>query len=88
MAICFANHGCATATQTYTPDGSQGYSIDCSGNALTWGKCYEKAGELCGNRGYELVTKTGDEGAVVSGTQYGLFGGSVTTRNMIITCKQ
>jgi len=37
--------GCATARQTYTPDGKVGHSINCSGSALNWGMCYEKAGE-------------------------------------------
>ncbi len=79
--------GCATAKQTYTSDGQQGYSINCSGSALNWGMCYEKAGELCGERGYVVLEKSGDQGAVISGTQYGLFGGSVMNRSMIIKCK-
>jgi uncharacterized protein YceK len=33
--------GCATAKQTYTPDGQLGYSINCSGSTLNWGMCYE-----------------------------------------------
>ncbi|MEA2066713.1 MAG: hypothetical protein U9O65_06445 [Thermotogota bacterium] len=42
--------GCATAKQTYTSDGQKGYVIDCSGSALNWGMCYEKAGKICGER--------------------------------------
>lgn len=80
--------GCATAKQTYTADGQLGYSINCSGSALNWGNCYEKAGEICGDKGYEILEKSGDQGAVVSGTQYGLFGGSVMNRSMIIKCKR
>ncbi|MBU2621702.1 MAG: hypothetical protein KKD92_05235 [Proteobacteria bacterium] len=80
--------GCATAKQTYTADGQQGYSINCSGSALTWGMCYEKAGELCGEKGYEVLEKSGDQGAMVTGTQYGLFAGSVINRSMIIKCKK
>ena len=80
--------GCATARQTYTADGEQGYSINCSGSALNWGMCYEKAGEICGDKGYEVLEKSGDQGAMVSGTQYGLFGGSVINRTMIIKCKR
>lgn len=79
--------GCATAKQTYTADGQLGYSINCSGSALNWGMCYEKAGEICGDKGYEVLEKSGDQGAIVSGTQYGLFGGSVMNRSMIIKCK-
>mgnify|MGYP001770497693 CR=1 FL=1 len=50
--------GCATATKTFTSDGKQGYSINCSGTALNWGMCYEKAGQLCGTKGYEVLEKS------------------------------
>mgnify|MGYP001331164340 CR=1 FL=1 len=80
--------GCATAKQTYTADGQQGYSINCSGSALNWGMCYEKAGELCGEKGYEVLDKSGDQGAMATGTQYGLFAGSIINRSMIIKCKK
>jgi len=75
---------CATAKQTYTSDGKEGYSITCSGSALNWGMCYEKAGKLCGSKGYEVLEKSGDQGAIVSGNQFGLYAGSVINRNMII----
>ena len=80
--------GCATVKKTYTSDGKEGYSITCSGSALNWGMCYEKAGEICGVKGYEVLEKSGDQGAIVSGNQYGFYGGSVINRNMIIKCKE
>ncbi len=80
--------GCATSKQVYTSDGGTGYSINCSGSALNWGMCYEKAGEICGEKGYDVLQKSGDQGAMVSGTQYGLFAGSVINRTMIIKCKR
>lgn len=80
--------GCATARKTYTADGKEGYSITCSGSALNWGMCYEKAGELCGSKGYEVLEKSGDQGAMLSGNQYGLYAGSVINRSMIIKCKE
>ena len=79
--------GCATAKQIYTADGQKGYSINCSGSALNWGMCYEKAGEICGEKGYIVLEKSGDTGAIVTGTQFGLYGGSVINRSMIIKCK-
>jgi hypothetical protein len=79
--------GCATASKTFTSDGKEGYSINCSGSALNWGMCYEKAGQLCGTKGYEVLEKSGDTGAMVAAGQYGLFGGSVINRSMIIKCK-
>ena len=53
----FALAGCATSKQTYTADGRIGHSIDCSGGFATWGSCYEKAGGLCGAKGYDVLEK-------------------------------
>lgn len=80
--------GCATASKTYTADGKEGYNITCSGSALNWGMCYEKAGQICGTKGYEVLEKSGDQGALLSGNQYGLYAGSVINRSMIIKCKE
>lgn len=80
--------GCATAKKTYTSDGKEGYSITCSGSALNWGMCYEKAGEICGSKGYKVLEKSGDQGTMLYGNQFGLYGGSVINRNMIIKCKE
>ena len=78
--------GCATVSQTYLPSGEKGYSITCSGSALTWGHCYEKAGDLCGAKGYTVVTKSDEQGSVVGGGQTGFYGGSTFQRNMLIRC--
>ncbi len=78
---------CATAKSVYTSDGQEGYVINCSGGALNWGMCYEKAGEICGEKGYKVLEKTDDQGTMISGTQFGLFGGSVINRTLIIKCK-
>ena len=87
MIIAIFAGGCATSKKTFTSDGREGYSINCSGSALNWGMCYEKAGELCGAKGYEVLEKSGDRGAMVTAGQYGLFGGSVINRSMIVRCK-
>jgi hypothetical protein len=79
--------GCATASKTYLPSGEEGYSVTCSGTALTWGNCYQKAGELCGSRGYDVISRSDDQGAAVVANQYGLYGGSTIQRNMLIKCK-
>lgn len=80
--------GCATAKKTYTADGKAGYSINCSGTALNWGMCYEKAGDVCGTKGYEVLEKIGDSGTLVAGSQSGLYGGSVINRSIIVKCKE
>jgi hypothetical protein len=72
--------GCATAKATYTPDGRQGYIIDCSGQGMNWGKCYEKAGALCGNAGYEILAQPTDHSTV--------WGDAIMMRNLVITCQR
>lgn len=80
-------NGCATAKKTYTSDGKEGFGINCSGSFLTWGMCYEKAGTLCRKKGYDVLEKSGDKGAMVTAGQHGLFGSSIIYRSMIIRCK-
>ncbi len=76
--------GCAVADKTYTSSGNLGYTINCSGTAMTWGDCYNKAGKLCGPKGYTVLEKNGDQGAMLSGNQFGLYAGSVINRSMVI----
>ncbi len=80
----FLLSSCATASKTYTADGRVSYSISCSGD---WGACYKKAGKICGVRGYDVLSKSGDRGATISANQFGTYGGSVITRNMVVVCK-
>ena len=78
--------GCATATKTYLPSGAAGYNIDCSGTASSWGKCYEKAGSLCGSSGYKVISKEGDTGAAIAGNSLGLYGGTTISRTLLVSC--
>jgi hypothetical protein len=84
-AISFT--GCATSTQTYAPDGGQAHSINCSGAALTWGQCYEKAGSICKERGYEVVGGGSDANGVVTANNGSAVGVRGSTRSMVIKCK-
>jgi hypothetical protein len=87
LAVLLLAGGCATASSTYGPDGKEAFAINCSGMARNWGMCYEKAGELCETRGYEVVNQSGDQGAAASITPSGGFGGSVISRSMLVKCK-
>lgn len=80
--------GCAVSHKTVMPDGRQGLSINCSGAAMAWNQCYEKAGKECPH-GYEILAKEGDGGNAMVGGGNGIFGGGVSnTRSLMITCKQ
>lgn len=78
---------CTTQKVMYLPDGRQGYAIECSGTAQTWNECYTRAGEICKGSGYEVLSKNGEQGQVISGSQYAVFGGTVQKRAMVIACK-
>lgn len=87
LSAVVAVAGCASSSKTYTADGREGYSLDCSGTARNWGMCLEKAGDICGTRGYDVLERTGDQGAMVGANQYGMYGSTTRTRNMLIACK-
>jgi hypothetical protein len=88
LALLLLLSGCATNTETHLPDGGKGHSITCSGTALTWGACYEKAGAICGDKGYDILSGGSEQGAIVTGSQYAVVGGSTINRNMLIRCKR
>lgn len=79
--------GCATASKTYMPNGQAGYAINCSGEALSWGACYQKAGDICGADGYQILARNGSTGAVAGGGPGSFFAGTVTHRTLLIACK-
>jgi hypothetical protein len=83
--------GCAMSKETYLPDGRLGHSISCDGSAVGMNVCFEKAGELCGGRGYDLVNR---EGQIVpfgtaSVSPKGGFGtyGAMNTKSILVACK-
>ena len=77
---------CATSEEIEIAKGQRGYSIDCSADHLDWSLCYEKAGKICGERGFEIIDKTGGTGVMIAGIQYGVYGKSDHKRSMIIKC--
>lgn len=79
--------GCATSTEIYTADGTQGFTIDCSGDLLTWGDCYAKAGELCGTKGYEILEKDSDASDSYVATKYSTTASTDLSRTFVIQCK-
>ncbi len=66
VIVCLAMlAGCTTAKDVYLPDGTLGYHVRCSGAvfATNSADCYQKAGEICGAKGYTTV----DPGGMSSG---------------------
>jgi hypothetical protein len=88
LAIGLILGGCVTVTPTFTANGKQGHNIDCSTSLSTWGSCYQKAGEICGAKGYNVIAKEGDTQSSLSGGRHGVFGSTEATRTLIIECKR
>lgn len=85
--VALAASGCVVTKQTYGPDGSAAYSMNCSGIAMSWASCYEKAGALCGARGYNVLAVNGETGAVIVANPQSAFGSTVINRTMMVSCK-
>lgn len=79
--------GCATASNTYLKNGKQGLSIDCSGEAMSWASCYEKADASCAGTGYEIVGTDGTPRPAESEKTLGLDVGNYKSRSVLVVCK-
>ncbi len=79
--------GCANTSQVYTADGQTGHALNCSGLARSWNACFEAAGQICKERGYNVLSSSAERGAVAGATPTGAFGSTTQTRTMVIACK-
>jgi hypothetical protein len=84
--------GCAMSKKTYLPDGSEGYSISCDGSAVGINVCFEKAGQICGSKGYDLINREGQivpfgVGSADNQRAFITYG-SFNTKSIMIRCKQ
>ena len=98
-AVVMTLTGCAMTSEQYLPDGSKGYGIRCPGAANSINSCFEKAGELCGTRGYEVLNRDGSvimtsaSSANVKVNSGGGYGSANTMpvgwveRNILVRCK-
>jgi hypothetical protein len=99
LAVAISLAGCVNSQQTYTADGQQGHVISCTpgwtggivgavANASTsWGQCYQKAGEICGAQGYDILQQVGEGGVYGQAAQGGGFVSTTNNRMMVIKCK-
>lgn len=87
---------CATVRETYSADGRKAYTLNCSGAARGWDKCYSAAGDLCKEAGFDILDRSSEDAsfAAVGGgvnSSGGSFGGSsvkTNERSMVIACKR
>lgn len=79
--------GCATAQNTYLKNGQQALSIDCSGEAMSWAACYEKAEASCAGTGYNIVSTNGTPQPKEADKTLGVDVGNYKTRSVLVVCK-
>jgi hypothetical protein len=93
-------NGCVSSQETFMADGTKGHVISCTpgwtggivgsiANASTsWGTCFEEAGNLCGARGYTVLTRSDEPGFYAQAAQYGGFASTTNNRMMIVRCNE
>lgn len=86
VAMCMAVSACAVASKTYGPNGQPAYVVNCSGAALNWGMCQQKAGDICQSSGYKILAINGQTTPTVIANPEGLFAIPMVNRTMEISC--
>jgi hypothetical protein len=61
-----------------TPDGKLEHVLNCSRPQLNMNSCYQKAGEICGQNGYDILDKNNEVG--------GFF--TPVDKRLVIQCKK
>lgn len=59
--MTMAAAGCATSRDVRRADGWMTHVVSCGGPLLNMGHCLEKAGDVCGGRGYDVLNKVGGD---------------------------
>lgn len=85
--LCLLLASCASVSKTYTASGEQAYSLNCSGTARGWDKCFKAAGDLCGSRGYTILDRSSEDTMHAQFNSYGFSASKSNERSMLITCK-
>lgn len=71
--------GCAAKVKPMTtPEGKQGFLVQCDGSADSWASCYEAANKSCQGK-YNVI----DRNETSTSTAYG----PMVRRNLIAECK-
>lgn len=90
--------GCVSTQETFTADGTKGHVISCTAgwsggvvgaiatSSTNWGTCFQKAGEICGARGYTVLHRSDEPGFAAHVGQYGGHASTTNNRMMIVRC--
>lgn len=80
--------GCATSRTIVGQDGKPLHKISCDGSALSMDACYEKAGELCGSAGYDIVNQKGTATPFFYAGGGTFSSGTMVTREVLARCRE
>lgn len=73
--IVLAMTACVTDSAINLPDGSVGHHVTCGGAIFSMGDCVQKAGDVCGPAGYQVIGANGE--AIPYSTSSGGFNANV-----------
>ncbi len=80
--------GCAVTAQTYAKKGRKGLNINCSGLTSNWEQCEKKAAIVCGDNGYKVLARAGDDGEDdPADFIFGLNPAGFSSRSLIVLCR-
>jgi hypothetical protein len=87
VAAALALAGCATSRTITGQDGKPLHKISCDGSALSIDACYEKAGEICGTAGYDIVNQNGKATPFAYAGGNSFYAGAIVTRDILVRCR-
>jgi hypothetical protein len=74
--------GCSAPPDKHTPENTGSVRVHCNKSSLRWDACYEMAANVCGKKGYQIVSD--DDGAMPTVTtntnDVPVIGGSLVIR--------
>jgi hypothetical protein len=81
--------GCTTSPGTPSArHADEAYGVNCSGPDRTWTVCAQKAAEICGARGYDVLAAGGGTAAMIETLNPSAgFDGPLTQRSILIRCR-
>jgi hypothetical protein len=87
LAMVVVLGGCASSHATAGLD-QEAHGINCSGADRTWALCGERAAEICGARGYDVLAAGGGTAGMLETLNPSAgFDGPVTERSILIRCR-
>lgn len=80
--------GCSATAQTYEKKGRKGLNINCSGLTSSWQQCEDRAARACGEKGYKVLAKAGDDGEDdPADFLFGLNPAGFSSRSLVVLCR-